>query len=75
MNPDDPHNFYPAHPTANTVDRMRICRKMYGDVADAIERDLPPGRHRSLALTALEESSMWAIKALSHASENQEPST
>ena len=25
---------------------------------------LPPGRYKSLALTALEESCMWAVKAL-----------
>lgn len=25
--------------------------------------DLPPGRRRSIALTKLEEASMWAVKA------------
>ena len=71
MSPDDPHNFYPAHPTAETVDAMRLVRDWYAELADFVGM-LPPSRHKSLAITALEESSMWAIKALSHAPENQE---
>ena len=72
MNPDDPHNFYPAHPTAETVDAMRHVRDVYASAAEMLERECRPSRHRQLALTALEESSMWAIKALSHDPANQE---
>lgn len=35
----------------------------YADVEHLIER-IPAGRYRSLAITALEESCMWAVKEL-----------
>ena len=36
------------------------------DLIDNIERLCPPGRWRSLAVTAVEESSMWAVKSLTN---------
>lgn len=32
-------------------------------MAEIIEQEVPPGRRRSIALTKLEEASMWAVKA------------
>lgn len=37
----------------------------YEQLATELATDLPAGRHLSLALTALEESHLWATKAIS----------
>jgi hypothetical protein len=38
-------------------------KSQYAAVEDLVDQ-LPPGRYRSLALTALEQSCMWAVKQL-----------
>lgn len=38
-------------------------RRAYNALADMLAT-IPPGRHRSIAITELETSSMYAIKAL-----------
>ena len=41
-------------------DKLKL---QYAEVEELIER-MPNGRYKSLALTALEESCMWAVKQL-----------
>lgn len=43
-----------------------IARKKTSDLARNYNELLPEGRYKSLALTALEEASMWATKAVTH---------
>jgi hypothetical protein len=38
-------------------------KSAYRQIEELIEQ-IPPGRYRSLAITALEESCMWAVKEL-----------
>ena len=68
-----PNDFYPARPTDETVERMRKVREGFDALAELITEHGRPSRHLSLAMTALEESSMWAIKCLSHDPVNQKP--
>lgn len=49
--------FHPATPT--TGPRHDALRHIFGDVALAVLEIVPPGRHQSLALTALQEAMMW----------------
>lgn len=49
-------------------DQLAACdevRRAYSSLLDTIERTTPPGRPRSVAITKLEESCMWAIKGIS----------
>lgn len=47
--------------------RIAILRSAYSLCLTTLEDAAPAGRHRSLAVTALEESCLWAVKAVSHA--------
>lgn len=38
-------------------------KQMAADLIDLIEARCPPGRWRSLAVTSVEEASMWAVKS------------
>jgi hypothetical protein len=40
------------------------CRQSYRDLANAVAETLPDSREKSLAITALEESLMWANAAI-----------
>lgn len=49
------------NPSGNgTIDRIK---RMANKFADLIGREIEPGRRRSVALTTLEDASMWAVKA------------
>lgn len=47
--------------TAETMERLRVFAKAYGDALVAL---VPYGRQKALAKTHLEDSVMWAIKGL-----------
>lgn len=52
--------------TTPQVDAVNNLRIMFRQLESALEIELPaPSREKALALTALEEASMWANKAVS----------
>lgn len=59
-----PHPFEYVAPTAASVEAIRNVRKAMMDLHDLILSTMPASRERSLAVTKLEESSMWANKAI-----------
>lgn len=46
------------------ADRYTRIRSLYRELAKAVVEMTPPGREQALAMTALEESSMWANAAI-----------
>lgn len=50
---------------AKVDDRFVALRTAYNALSEVLEQQLAPSRHRSIALTELETSSMWAMKAAS----------
>lgn len=59
-----PHPFEYVAPTPASVEAIRDVRKAMMDLHDLILSTMPASRERSLAVTKLEESSMWANKAI-----------
>lgn len=51
-------------PTGSQLTAMSAVREEFNILADVIVSIIPEGRYRSLALKALEESAMWACKAI-----------
>ena len=51
-------------PSDDGMARITRLREVYSSLQRAIEETCPPSRHRSVALTELETSAMWAIKAV-----------
>lgn len=51
-------------PTELAVAKIRQLRGQYSDLKEAIEEFCPASRERSVALTELETSAMWAIKSI-----------
>lgn len=51
----------PDSEKAKVMDRVR---REYWRTHQDVEANVPEGRYRSLAITALEESSLWAQRAL-----------
>lgn len=51
-------------PSEEQIQRIESLRGWAKDYASAIMRHVPEGRERSLAKTKLEESVMWAVKAI-----------
>lgn len=51
-------------PSEQGLNTIRAIRMAYSDLHDLIERNAPESRERSVALTNLETSAMWAIKAI-----------
>lgn len=62
MQPDDLDNRFTYHkPKDNTTIRAHErIRLGVGAVARLIDANVPDGREKSLAITALEEAMMWA---------------
>lgn len=46
--------------------RVAVVKSGCSALLATIEQACPHNRHRSLAITALEEACMWAVKAISH---------
>jgi hypothetical protein len=51
-------------PTAAALEKIRVLRAAYSTLKTAIETAAPASRERSVALTELETSAMWAIKSV-----------
>lgn len=51
-------------PGPEAVAKIAKIRQAYSDLHDVLEQLAPGSRERSLAVTALEESAMWAVKAV-----------
>jgi hypothetical protein len=56
-------------PSPEQLETMANVRVAYAVMLDAIERQLPAGRYKALAITALEESAMWANKGITRDSD------
>lgn len=51
-------------PSVVGLDKIRALRELFSQVHDQIESLCPNSRERSVALTNLETTAMWAIKAV-----------
>lgn len=51
-------------PTVDGLARITAIREGYSRLKATLERTCPPSRHLSVAMTELETSAMWAIKAV-----------
>lgn len=72
----DHHPFTYRKANQRTSDRIRHHMALYRDLYDQITATLPHCRERSLALTKLEESAMWANKGFAfhdHEIKDQHP--
>jgi hypothetical protein len=58
--------FESVAPTELTKVKMLATRQVYSGLADFLKGNVPASRELSVALTELETSAMWAIKALTH---------
>lgn len=58
--------FRPQALTAEQQLQVEGVRLAFEQAASEVERHCPAGRYRALAMTELEASCMWAIKAISH---------
>lgn len=56
-------------PTPAQLDTMDFFRRGFTSILESLEASVPEGRYRSLAITALEESCMWAMKAITRESD------
>jgi hypothetical protein len=57
-------NFTYHRPKPEQVDRYERLRSLFKELAIAVSEMTPPGREQALALTKLEESSMWSNAAI-----------
>jgi len=64
MSPEPKHPFEYQRPTPEHVEQIEVVRGVLKQAHDTILATLPPSRERSLALTKLEEASMWASKGI-----------
>lgn len=51
-------------PSPDGLTRIATLRKAFSDLHDLIEDIAPQSREKSVALTKLETTAMWAIKAV-----------
>jgi DNA-binding transcriptional regulator YhcF (GntR family) len=66
MNPIEKRFSSVGELSPETALRVHTIRTAYQEMARELIQALPASREQSLALTALEESSMWAVKAITH---------
>ena len=52
------------NPSEAGLDLIRTLREAFSELHDKIEAIAPQSRERSVALTELETSAMWAIKSV-----------
>lgn len=65
----EPHPFVYRPPTPEQTERIQFVREALHIAHEALMDGIPPSRERSLAITKLEECSMWANKAIVFAPE------
>ena len=58
------HPFEYVAPTKESVEKITTLRAAMKGVHDLIVEEIPAGAERTLAIRKLEESSMWANKAI-----------
>lgn len=58
------HPFEYQRPTPEQVQQIESVRTVLKQAHDAVLASVPPSRERSLAITKLEEASMWANKGI-----------
>ncbi len=59
------NSFAPhAPPNDNVISAHEDVREVFGQAAMALNGIVPEGRYKSLLFTALEETAMWANKAV-----------
>ena len=51
-------------PSNDGMNRITAVREAYSSLKKTLEENCPPSRHLSVAITELETSAMWAIKAV-----------
>lgn len=51
-------------PSTDGLEKITTLRESFSKLHDQIEQLCPPSRERSVALTNLETTAMWAIKAI-----------
>jgi virulence-associated protein VapD len=59
---DKPYAYH--KPSPDGMARITELRQAYSDLQKCIEKQCPESRQRSVAITELETSAMWAIKAV-----------
>jgi hypothetical protein len=60
-----PAKTYAYHkPSAKGLEEIATLRKAFSGLHDIIEKTAPNSREKSVALTNLETTAMWAIKAV-----------
>lgn len=59
---DKPYAYH--KPSAEGLKRITALREAYSIVQKIIEESCPNSRQKSVAITELETSAMWAIKAV-----------
>ena len=64
---DIDHRFDYHRPTGDKVAAHEGVRGACKTLAHQFDRDLPPGREKSLALTQLEQAMFWANAAIARA--------
>ena len=58
--------FASHKPTPEGAAKIQALREAYTVLHTAITENAPPSRERSVAITELETSAMWATKAVVH---------
>ena len=66
MTPDLARRFTYHAPKGDQSDRYVAIRDRAHDLAEFIDEGCPDSREKSLALTKLEETVMWANAAIAH---------
>lgn len=51
-------------PSPDGLNKINAIREAYSELKALIEKSCPQSRHLSVAITELETSAMWAIKAV-----------
>ena len=65
MDPVELRNRFTYHkPTGNKTAQHELIRSRCGELAEYINAELPESREKSLAVTHLEEVTMWANAAI-----------
>lgn len=52
--------------TEDQLGRMEVLRDAFSTLESQIKDYVKDGRYKSLALTTLEETAMWCMKAIGH---------
>lgn len=59
---DKPYAYH--KPSPDGFEKINKIREAYSNLQRVIDTECPPSRHKSVAITELETSAMWAIKAV-----------